>query len=136
MEWTTGQNSLSMELSCVLEQDTHISTCNQTETVVELNPYCVLEQDTCISTCNHTETVVELNPYCVLEQDTHISTCNQMEMVVEWNPYGRISHNMSSVPTHVTKYWLHSPDLYHDKTTSYNQDMLFIYEYHVWCHMK
>jgi len=35
---------------------------------------------------------------------------HQMEMVVEWNPYGRISHNMSLVPTHVTKYWLHSPD--------------------------
>ena len=38
-ESSTGQNNLSVELYCVLEQDTIISSCNQTETVVELNPY-------------------------------------------------------------------------------------------------
>ena len=66
----------------------------------------------------------------VLEQDTVISTCDQTETVVELNPYGRISHNISLVTAQVTKYCLHSPNIYHDKTMFYAQDMLFTYEYY------
>ena len=148
-EFTAGQNLLSTELFCVLEWHTHISTCNQTETVVECNPWCVLEQDTQISTCNQIETVVECNPWCVLEQDTHISTCNQTEMVVEcnhrcvleqdtriytdnqtesvveWKPYAQISLNMSSITARVTGDFIYCPDFYHNKIMSYARDMFF-----------
>jgi len=105
------RNGCRIEPYCVLEQDTRISTCNHTETVVELNligsrtghtyiylqPYrngCRIEPLLCSRTDTHifylqqTEMVVELNSYCVLEQ-THIHLLAiQMEMVVEWNPYG------------------------------------------------
>ena len=37
---------------------------------------------------------------------------------------------MSLVTAQVTKYCLHSPKIYHDKTTFYAQDMLFTYEYY------
>jgi len=125
---TSCQNFHSVEFHCVLEQDTHISTCNHTEMVVKMNPYCGLEQDTNISTCNQTETVVDLNPLCLLEQDTYISTCNQTEMVVVWKPYGLVNCNMSSVTARVTEYL---PELYHEKTTSYHQDMYLTYDHRV-----
>ena len=96
--------------------------------VVKMNPYCGLEQDTNISTCNQTETVVDLNPLCLLEQDTYISTCNQTEMVVVWKPYGLVNRNMSSVTARVTEYL---PELYHEKTTSYHQDMYLTYDHRV-----
>src|SRR5882762_10829694 len=40
---------------------------------------------------------------------------------------------MSSVTTRVTEYLLHHPELYHDKTTSYHQDMYLTYDHCVFC---
>ena len=125
-EFTTGQNFISTELFCDLERHTYISTFNQTEMVVECNPWCVLEQDTYISTCNQTETVVECNPWCVLEGDTQISTCNQTKSVGEGNPYAQINLNMSSITAQMITYVSYCTYLYHNKIMSYKVMLLHV----------
>jgi len=49
-------------------------------------------------------------------------------MVVVWKPYGLVNRNMSLVTARVTEYL---PELYHEKTTSYHQDMYLTYDHRV-----
>jgi len=60
---------------CVLEQ-THVYLLATIQERFRIEPLCVLEQGTHISTCNQTEMVVEWTLMCS-RTDTYTSTCNR-----------------------------------------------------------